>query len=172
MQTKYEDNEKFIALNCFSARRDRPLAGFSVLELTIVLGITLVLAAMAVPNLNSTFHNNKLRSAAIDFSGLLEQARFRSVQDSRYYSVYFLTGKSPRAFVDIYPQNSTGASGSGGTVFDSKDPDIGISTEINQQPQGAAPNTSNLVAQFLPASSPISPVDGSLSSSPITFSPF
>jgi len=171
-QRNQEIDARFNQLACSQHRQNRLRAGFSLLELMIVLGIALILAAMSFPNLSSYFHNNKLRSAGVDFAGLLEQVRFRAVQDSRYYSLYFLAGNSHRAFADIYPQNPTGTSGSGGTTIDPKDPDIGISNEVSVQLQTSAPNTANLISQFLPASSPISPVDGSLTQSPITFSPF
>jgi prepilin-type N-terminal cleavage/methylation domain-containing protein len=157
---------------CFQHRSKNARTGFSLLELIIVLSIGLILAVISIPNLNTYFHNNKLRSAGTDYAGLLVQVRFRAVQDSRYYSLYFLAGNSHRAFADIYPQNASGASGSGGLTIDPKDPDIGISNEVNVQPQTSAPNTANLITQFLPASTTITPVDGSLALSPVTFSPF
>src|SRR5271154_4504753 len=95
--------------------------GFSLLEIIIVLSIGLILAAISIPNLNTYFHNSKLRPAGVDFAGLLVQVRFRAVQDSRYYSLYFLAGNSHRAFADIYPQNASGTSGSGGLTIDPKD---------------------------------------------------
>jgi|SRR6267142_2188166 len=61
--------------------------GFSLPEVSIVIAILFILIAVAVPVLMTTVRSARLRGAANDFSALLQQARMRSVQDDRYYSV-------------------------------------------------------------------------------------
>jgi hypothetical protein len=76
------------------------------------------------------------------------------------------------AFVDIYPQNTNGASGSGGTTITSPDPLVALSPEVTQQPQSAAPSTTNLLQQFLGNNpSNVVPSDGSAAANPVTFGP-
>jgi type II secretory pathway pseudopilin PulG len=120
------------------------------MELLVVVAVVVILAGLTVPNLMRTVHTSRLRGAATDYAGLLQEARMRSIQDDRFYTVYQLaTNNLTQEFVDIYPQNINGASGSGGKVLDPRDPVISVSTEVNQQPWTAAPNTNQLLNQLL-----------------------
>jgi prepilin-type N-terminal cleavage/methylation domain-containing protein len=145
--------------------------GFTLLELLVVVAVGLVVAGMAVPNFMSAVRSARLKGVVSDFSGLLQSARIKAVDDDRYYSVYVLGGAAPLGFVDIYPQQATGASGSGGTQTDPKDPMIQINAEVAQRPVGAAPQTANLKALFLPANATVVLGDGSVAASAITFGP-
>jgi Tfp pilus assembly protein FimT len=152
-------------------RRGSRTRGFSVLELLVGAAIIMILAGILIPNFNTAMHNSRLRGAATDFASLIQVERIRAVDDDRYYSAYVLGNNPQEGFVDIYPQNANGASGGGGNVVDPKDPVIQINSEISQQPVKSAPNTANLQTQFLPANSPIVPLDGSSAASPVTFGP-
>lgn len=145
--------------------------GFTLLELLVVVAVGLVVAGMAVPNFMSAVRSARLKGAVSDFSGLLQSARIKAVDDDRYYSVYVLGGAAPVGFVDIYPQQATGASGSGGNQTDPKDPMIQINAEVAQRPVGAAPQTASLQALFLPANATVVLGDGSVAASAITFGP-
>jgi Tfp pilus assembly protein FimT len=152
-------------------RRGGRTRGFSVLELLVGAAIAMILAGILIPNFNTAMHTSRLRGAATDFASLIQVERIRAVDDDRYYSAYVLGNNPRQGFVDIYPQNANGASGGGGNVVDPKDPVIQINSEINQQPVLSAPNIANLQLQFLPANSPIVPLDGSSVASPVTFGP-
>jgi len=145
--------------------------GFTLIELVVVLAVSLVVASMAVPNFVSAVRSARLKGVVSDFAGLLQTARIKAVDDDRYYSVYVLGGAPPEAFVDIYPQQPSGASGSGGTQTDPKDPMIGINSEVVQKPVGAAPSTASLKALFLPANATVVLGDGSVAASAITYGP-
>jgi prepilin-type N-terminal cleavage/methylation domain-containing protein len=148
------------------------MRGFSTVELMVALAILLIVAAIAIPNLTSSMRQAHLKGAISDYASLMQQERIRAVDDDRYYSMYVVTtGGAQEGFVDIYPQNVNGASGSGGTTIDPKDPAVQINPEISEQPVGAAPNTGALKALILPANSPLTPLDGSTSTSPVTFGP-
>lgn len=145
--------------------------GFSLIELVLAVGVILVVAGIAVPNFMSALRAAHLKGTVSDFAGLVQSSRIRAIDDDRYYSIYVLGGTSPRAFVDIYPQQANGTSGSGGATTDPKDPVIGISSEVVQRPTGAAPNTASLQALFLPANATVVLGDGSVVASAITFGP-
>lgn len=145
--------------------------GFTLIELVIVVAISLVIAAVAIPNFQAAVRSAHLKGAVSDFAGVLQSARIKSVDDDRYYSVYVLGGAPQLAFVDIYPQQVTGASGSGGTQIDPKDPMVQINAEVAQRPAGAAPQTASLQALFLPANATVVLGDGSVAASAITFGP-
>lgn len=143
--------------------------GFSVIELVTVVAIMMILAAYAVPKFLTMYHTAKLRGAASDFSGVVQSARINAVQDARFYSVYILGNEG---FVDIWPKSNTGASGSGGTQIDNRDPLIAIPSEVTSVSAGNAPNTPSLSAQFLPAGSGLTPKDGGPGAgTPVTFGP-
>ena len=144
------------------------------MELVVVVVVILILASVSIPRVLTIMHSARLRGAASDFAGLLQVARIRAVQDDRYYSVYVLaaSGNNPQeAFVDIYPQNTNGNSGTGGVSWTAKDPLVPITAEVNQKPAAQAPNTANLSHQLLPASSPVTPRDAHSTATPITFGP-
>jgi Tfp pilus assembly protein FimT len=153
--------------------------GFSTIELVMSMLVVLIVAAIGVPQFMTMIHVARTKGAVSDFAGLLQAQRLRAVDDDRFYSTYVLAagGNNPQeAFVDIYPQNVNGTSGTGGATYTCVagtgcDPVVLISQEINQQRQANAPNTAALKLLMLPANSPVAPIDGSLAASPITFGP-
>jgi len=155
------------------SRRLAKQAGFSLIELSIVVIITLLVSAWAIPSALTSIRMAHLRGAASDYAGLLEQARIYSIRDNRYYSTYILApaGNNPvaQAYVDMQPKVPTGASGNGGTSVAVGDPTITIESDVVLESVGAAPNTSNLVSQLLPAITPVTPTDGSVTAP--TFGP-
>jgi Tfp pilus assembly protein FimT len=66
--------------------RDR---GMSMVELCIVVGVALLLAAVAVPSVLNAVYNVRLRSAANDVAGLLQDAHLRAIRDNTYYPVCY-----------------------------------------------------------------------------------
>jgi prepilin-type N-terminal cleavage/methylation domain-containing protein len=147
--------------------------GFSMIELLVVVSIVLLVVSLSVPALIQGVHTARLKGAGSDLSGLLQVARIRAVRDDRYYSVYLLNNNGlQQMFVDIYPQNVNGASGSGGTALNFPDPSISLTTEITRQPQSAAPNIANLAQQLLPTNpNNLVPADASVALTPFTFGP-
>ena len=75
-------------------------AGFSLIEMTIVVAIFLLVAAIGIPILSSTLNRLKLRGAAQQLSELYQEARMRAVQDDSYYEV-LLSADSKQAYVDL-----------------------------------------------------------------------
>src|SRR5689334_9305367 len=64
-------------------KRDRAASGFSLLELMIVVGILMVVAAMAMPKIMTTIADVRLRSAVNSASGLMQQARMMAIKDNQ-----------------------------------------------------------------------------------------
>jgi len=147
--------------------------GFSLVEITVVLLLLMVVLGFSVPKLLTGVHDFRLHGAGYDFSGVAQTSRWRAVQDDRYYSVRFIQqGGELDAYVDIFPQNVNGSSGNGASgPMDPRDPQIAFTAEVSPQAQANAPSTSALKGLFLPSGSPVVPVDGSSSTTPITFGP-
>jgi len=61
--------------------------GFTMLELCIVLAITLVVSAVAMPSILGTMRSIRLRSSVETVAGILQQARMRAVRDNHFYTV-------------------------------------------------------------------------------------
>ena len=148
-------------------------AGFSMIEILVVVVIFLIVAAVSIPSVLSSVRMAHLRGAASDYAGLLEQARSYAIRDNRYYSTYILASTGGalvrEAYVDMLPKVLTGASGNGGTSVASGDPVITIESDVVNEPVGSAPNTSNLESQLLPSTTPVTPTDSTVTAP--TFGP-
>ena len=139
--------------------------GFTMVELVVVVAIMLIVAGFATPGILQMVHSARLQGTASDFAGLIQQARIRSVQDDRSYSLFVnaAAGATPSTgFVDL---QQTGLIAAG-------DPEMLLPTEVSLVAAANAPGTANLKAQLLPAASPVAPQDAaSAAATPITFSP-
>ena len=166
--TKHRRNTQDIRID----RRFDPQAGYSLVELLVVVIIGLIISAIAIQGMVSSMRLAHLRAASSDLSGLYEQARIYAIRDNRYYSTHILaaSGSAPQeAYVDMLPKSLTGASGNGGTSAAIGDPLVTITSEIVQEPVSNAPNTGNLESQLLPSTTPVTPTDTSATAA--TFGP-
>ncbi len=68
-------------------RYPRPARGFTLLELMIVVAISLVVAAVAIPSAIVANENFKLRSTASNFGGVVQKARMLAVARNGSYPV-------------------------------------------------------------------------------------
>jgi len=69
------------------SKTQKKTQGFTLLEVMIVLGVTLILGAIAVPRMLASFNDIKLRYVATNLSGLLQSARIQSVRKNTFYSI-------------------------------------------------------------------------------------
>jgi len=71
--------------------RDRKIrtaqAGFSMIEVLIVVAIIMIISAMAAPNVITSLRQVKLRGASSSMINIFEQARMRAVRDNKGYMV-------------------------------------------------------------------------------------
>lgn len=91
-------------------------AGFSLLELMIVIGIIAILSAIVTPNVIRWFQNQGLRSAVSELQGNLQLAKLTAVRQNESCTVNFNTVTGS---YDIPCANKTVllSSYSGGVVF-------------------------------------------------------
>ena len=129
--------------------------GFSLIELLIVVAISMIAAAMALPLVSNAVNQIHLSSSATDYANLLQRARMRAVQDDTYYQIRTQTlSGDPIAYVDINKNAS----------YDTGEPMMVFASGVTYKAQSAGPALPNLKAQFLP-SGPVA--QGSLESSAI-----
>src|SRR5215813_9355789 len=70
--------------NTMERTADRPRnAGFSLLEVSLVVVIGLIITATGLPRLNNAIANLKLRSSMTTLSGLIQNGRMMAVQRNR-----------------------------------------------------------------------------------------
>lgn len=82
--------------------RDRSASGFSLLELMIVVGILMVITAMAMPKIMTTIADVRLRSAVNSASGLMQQARMMAIKDNQLRKIkYTNVASGGFVYVDV-----------------------------------------------------------------------
>lgn len=67
--------------------RPSPHDGFSLIELLVVAGIILVLAALGMPRMLQAINTLRVRGSAETFAVLLQKARMQAARDNKFYTV-------------------------------------------------------------------------------------
>ena len=76
--------------------------GFSLLEVLIVVAVTLVVAAIVIPNIYLAVANIRLRASAGDLAGLMQQARILAAKNNTNYPILYGTLSGRRiAYIDL-----------------------------------------------------------------------
>ena len=64
-----------------------PAAGFTLLEMVIVVAVGIVLTVIAIPALSTAMMNARINSAVSDFTAALSSARYQAIRDSNEYTL-------------------------------------------------------------------------------------
>jgi Tfp pilus assembly protein FimT len=115
-----------------STKRSRGFAaseGFSLVEIIVVWAIVLFLAGVAFPIFTKISYNIRLKSAATNISGLMQQARILAARQNAVYTIAIPTAGG-QACIDL-DRNGTCGSGEPVILFNS-----------NITPASGAPNGS------------------------------
>jgi Tfp pilus assembly protein FimT len=67
------------------------LAGFSLVEISVVLLISLVVGMIAIPNMVTVISNARLHAGVTSMSGLLQASRMRAVKLNQTHTAHFGT---------------------------------------------------------------------------------
>ena len=94
----------------------RNKAGFSMLELMIVIGIIAILSAITVPNIIGWYRHQGLRSAVVELQSNLQLVKLAAVKQNQSCSVNIDTGVGSYVIPCLNKTVSLG-SYSGGVVF-------------------------------------------------------
>jgi prepilin-type N-terminal cleavage/methylation domain-containing protein len=88
---------------CPRGKRDSIVSrGFSLLELIIVIGISIIIAAIAIPSFLTAHSNLQLRSAASDLSGFMQRTRMQAAKQNATYTIgYRSITNVNEAYIDL-----------------------------------------------------------------------
>ncbi|MEM7582403.1 MAG: prepilin-type N-terminal cleavage/methylation domain-containing protein [Acidobacteriota bacterium] len=73
--------------NPFGARSRHSRAGFSVIELLVVIGVLSIISVLAIPAFLNQLGRLRLESAASDIANVMNQTRLRAIRDNTEYSI-------------------------------------------------------------------------------------
>jgi Tfp pilus assembly protein FimT len=124
-------------------------SGHSLIELSFVVAVVMILGAIAITTFATAVANIKLRGAASDFAGLVQQARLTAVKKNATYTVLFNLTSGHGAYIDT--GGSTSGSAPNGS-YDTGEPMIQFGGNVNQvaAPGGASGTPTNLDATSTP----------------------
>src|SRR5437016_1054132 len=88
---------------------DRSVRGFSILELIVVMGIIMVIAAIAFPKIQAATEGLKLRGTVTDINGLIQQLRIQSVRANKSYTLLTLPATPGNGITLWIDTNNNGA---------------------------------------------------------------
>ncbi len=87
-------------------RKRRSVAGFSLADLLLVIGLTMVVGAMAVPAMRSTIRNYRLAASADRLAAELNAARVSAVSRGTTYRLDISTSQKTFRIVDLSDVNN------------------------------------------------------------------
>jgi prepilin-type N-terminal cleavage/methylation domain-containing protein len=117
-------------------------AGFSLIELMVVVAIAIVVAAMAVPAVKRTITSYQLDSSVHSVASMLQQTRMAAVRtNTPYYAQYNPTAALNNEAVALPATRPNPANYDG-----SQDPTAAIAGNVIFQPLAQAPNHAQLDA--------------------------
>jgi Tfp pilus assembly protein FimT len=141
-------------------------AGFSLLELLVVVLIMMIIGTIALPNMVTVVSNARLRGGATNLSGLMQNARMLAVNQNKRKSIHFtVLANGAVAFVKDAGDTSNMTSGDPqsqlGTPLTQMIPPFGVSdpTQMDSTILGFTPLTSD--PTFSPTGLPCSYSGGS-----------
>lgn len=105
--------------------------GFSLTEIIVVLAIVMALAGVAFPIFTKISYNIRLKSAATNISGLMQQARITAARQNAVYTVV-IPNTGGKACINLNPGTNS--------ACDSSEPVITFNSNIT--PATGAPNGS------------------------------
>jgi prepilin-type N-terminal cleavage/methylation domain-containing protein len=86
-----------------------PSSGFSLVELLAVVGITLIIAAIALPTMSKVIDNSKIRGTLGEVSNVAQLCRTQAVKTNVSQHLYFSTTAVPGTVV-LYVKNASSLS--------------------------------------------------------------
>jgi prepilin-type N-terminal cleavage/methylation domain-containing protein len=92
----------------------RKAAGFSLIELVVVIGVLTVVAAMAIPSWIRMQKNARLSGDAHNIASVLSIAKMRAAANFTESRVFFFTGSDKKQYVRIDVWNKTANTGGTG----------------------------------------------------------
>ncbi len=135
-------------------------AGFSMLELLIVIAIMLIVAAIGVPKMMTVIDQQKLQTSAQTYASFIQLARERAIQDDQFYQIENTTigGNKPIVYLDM----------NGNGTLDASEPSVQLPSPViisdTGVPLGGFGNTTLLNAKPLTSSTtnppPMTALDG------------
>jgi len=81
-------------------RRKKSL-GFSLIELMTVMAVALVIMAIAVPNFLQAYQSNRLNSAMVDLSNIVQRTRYEAVRLNRSIACRVQAGPRIILYIDL-----------------------------------------------------------------------
>lgn len=125
------------------SRRLRLSAGFSLVEMVLVVALSMVMAAMAIPAMRSAAATYQLDSAADSASGAIQGARYQAIMHGYPYQVNFNSANNQFQLLSEVPPATTFSTVGGSVPISAQNVTMNLGT-------AGTGFTGHLILQFSP----------------------
>ena len=117
-----------------SCRRVRERAGFTLLEVILVMGLIVIVMSIAVPSVSNFYKGEKLMAATDGMRGAAAEARVHAIDRGCNYRLAVVPGRGNFRYAPESPEYWSGGSGEGLPCREGAVPaDIGLRVVVGSQ---------------------------------------
>jgi prepilin-type N-terminal cleavage/methylation domain-containing protein len=129
-----------------------PARGFSLIEMTLVLGVILIASAMALPVVQSSMSSYQLHASASSVSAVIQSARYQAISQGYPFQVIFDKSAGTYQFTSNQLLDGVFVNVGGAVPFGNTSTTLGAGATLQFSPGGSVKPTAGTMILILTSS--------------------